>query len=96
MARYCRGPSAPTEANGLVAAYELVLDDALVERAGRSIPRAPLALAAVGSVVARRASPTLEATQRLRPHSGLRFSRKARMPSCASGSWLVAAITSTA
>jgi hypothetical protein len=34
--------------------------------------------------------------QRPRRQRGLRFSRKAVMPSCASGSWLVAAITSTA
>ena len=75
---------------------QLVLDRALVERAGRSMPSAPLALAPVRSVVARLASTTVEATQRPRRHAGLRFSRKARMPSCASGSWLVAAITSTA
>ena len=31
-----------------------------------------------------------------RSQFGLRFSRKARIPSCASGSWLVAAMTSMA
>ena len=49
-----------------------------------------------GRGVARMASTTVGATQGPWRHSGVRFSRKARMPSCASGSWLVAAITSTA
>jgi DNA invertase Pin-like site-specific DNA recombinase len=49
---------------------------------------------ALGS--SRMTSTTGEAYQRPRRHSGLRFSRKARIPSCASASWLVAVITSTA
>jgi len=43
-----------------------------------------------------RAAPGQPPVQRPRRQRGLRFSRKAFMPSRASGSWLVAAMTSTA